>query len=277
MHRRLLVLACAILLTATGCAGSVGPFPADPDAASQSGAGSLPQFAPCTPAEATDTFLQPRVLTDADLSTDPDHFGILEPGRLEVRSVGPLELVNGYLGAGNGFIAAGGGVPGVAVADHTVTATVTTSTLYAGDAERGLAFVEFHLSDEPPVSWTETDELGFGTDGGDGGFVATGGATAPSLSDDPGIDAQVEASDRFIAAAFDEDGRSRSCVERTTAGRVDGFMVLTQGDGWFPTFVGRDAAGAVVSVVWYAITVPWAFAGLPGPAPEAFRDDPPVG
>ena len=52
------------------------------------------------------------------------------------------------------------------------------------------------------------------------------------------------------------------------AGKVDAVLFATGfGDGGYPTFLGRDAKGEVVSVVHDSLVVPWSVSGLPGTAP----------
>ncbi|WP_370521018.1 DUF4241 domain-containing protein [Cellulomonas sp. H30R-01] len=40
------------------------------------------------------------------------------------------------------------------------------------------------------------------------------------------------------------------------------------GDGGYPTFLGYDADGVVVSAVSYGGVLPWALSGLPGTPPD---------
>ena len=53
------------------------------------------------------------------------------------------------------------------------------------------------------------------------------------------------------------------------AAEPDGVVFSTGiGDGGYPTYVGRDAEGGVVSVVHHGGQLPWALSGLPGTPPR---------
>lgn len=273
-------LALVVGVLVVGCAAepagpplvvrTVGPGPrsTDPDA---------PRFTACgrSAADPATTDLRPRDLSAADRDLARAHYGDLPEGALVVESATTLLLTDGLLGAGNGYEAATAQVRPVPVADGTVSAPVSLLVLDSPDAGRRVAFVEVRLGDGPVVRWDEEPRLAIGTDGGDGGFVATG--TAPSL--DPESAALTNAPYDAIDAFF-PDGDSSSgnvCVLRSSGGTVDAVSFATGwGDGWYGTFLGRDASGTVVAVVHDGHIVPWEISGLPGAVPEGLAADAPV-
>ncbi|MBO1751763.1 DUF4241 domain-containing protein [Actinotalea sp. BY-33] len=179
-----------------------------------------------------------------------------------------LDIEDGVLGAGAGYYAAIGSPEVTArVAEETVRdAPVSLSVLDSPTSGRRVAFVEIRLSPKSPVSWTREPDLGIATDGGDGGFL-TQSAVPDAAPDDTEV---VEA---FIAAFFpdpDDVSTWHECLERSSGDRVDGVLFSTGwGDGYYPTYLGEDAAGDVVSVVSFGGVVPWNLSGLPGAPPPA--------
>jgi hypothetical protein len=184
-------------------------------------------------------------------------------GRLTIEHVMKLPLPGGLLGSGNGFEAGYAGNSLVRVADGTVTAEVNQAVISQGD-DRRVAFVELRLAPGRPVSWTEQSQLGILTDGGDGGFYSADAGSGP-------IDDQT--GDDYIEAFYphNNSGSGNLCVLRGNADqdRPNGFLFSTGiGDGGYPTYLGRDADGTVVSVVSYGYLVPWRLSGLPGTPPR---------
>ncbi len=294
--RRLLLptaVAAAVALAA-GCAGAPGggdatyavsatvdypdlepqtvPDPVDAGASApgqyRDGSGPRPTFTACgvRPADLARTHLRPRTLTATDAVVAPDLYGTIPvDGPLTVEAGGDLVLVDGTIDAGNGYEAAYGTTmePDVAVATATVTAPVSLSVLDSEEAGRRVAFVEVRVAEAEPVTWEESTDLGFGTDGGDGGFLATGAMTE-------GV--EVDGWD-YVEAFFPEGNESYDnvCVERRTTpdGPMDGVLFsIGWGDGGYPVYLGRAADGTVVSVVCWAGITPWEWSGLPGTPPE---------
>ena len=226
-----------------------------------------PAFTACgrTAADPSTTDLRPRVLTAADLAGYADRYGEIPEGRLVVESAGRLKLVKGMLGAGSGYEAATATMEGVQVVPSPVTADVSLLVLDVAGGGQLIAYVELRLADEPAVRWREEPKLGIGTDGGDGGFVAT--ALAPALRDKY---ADKAADDMFKAFFPQHDAATwNRCLLRSTGGTVDGVLFFTGiGDGGYPTYLGLDQDGRVVAVVSEGWVVPWALSGLPGTPPE---------
>lgn len=196
----------------------------------------------------------------------------LADGRLVVEHVADLTVVDGWLAAGNGYEVAFGGLDAVRVADATVEASVNLGVLDAPSTGRRVAFAELRLDDAPPVRWDEEPALGFGTDGGDGGFVAPGSPESAPLP----ADVESTGSLDDYVDAFYPDGDSGSghvCVLRSVGDQpVDRFMFSSGwGDGGYPTYLGRSADGSVVGVVSYGYVLPWDLAGLPGEPPPGVR------
>ncbi|MFC8190235.1 DUF4241 domain-containing protein [Cellulomonas sp. NPDC057328] len=226
-----------------------------------------PTFTPCgrRPADPARTNLRPRTLTAADAVVALDRYGTIPvDGPLTVEAGGYLVLVDGTIDAGNGYEAAYGLTiePDVAVAAGTVTAPVSLSVLDSEESGRRVAFVEVRVAAADPVTWEESPDLVFGTDGGDGGFLATG--ALPEGVEVDGWD--------YVEAFFPEgDESSNVCVERRTTpdGPMDGILFsIGWGDGGYPVYLGRAADGSVVSVVCWSGITPWEWSGLPGTPPE---------
>ncbi|GEA89259.1 DUF4241 domain-containing protein [Cellulomonas cellasea] len=194
----------------------------------------------------------------------------LADGRLVVEHVADLTLVDGWLASGSGFDAAYGGIASVRVADSTVEAAIALGVMDSPSSGRRVAFAELRLGEDPPVAWDEEVHLGFGTDGGDGGFVASGTPVVPAVAWDDADPASVPAD--YLEAFYPEgrDDFSTVCVLRGPAGGpADGFLFSSGwGDGGYPTFLGRSADGDVVSVVSYGYVLPWELSGLPGHPPR---------
>ncbi|WP_188079152.1 DUF4241 domain-containing protein [Actinotalea subterranea] len=234
---------------------------------SPTGTGTPLEFVACDrePADPASTNLRPNALTATDRALAGDLAEQIPDGTLVVEHAVDLTIPDGEIGFGNGYEAATATVPATrTVSDATVTAPVTLQVLDSPSSGRRVAFVEVRVSPEPPVRWAEEPALGFGTDGGDGGVVAT--ADAPAT----GTDADFAQIDAYIDA-FYPDGDSASgtvCVLREAAGTVDAVLFSAGwGDGGYPTYLGYGADGDVVSVVSHGFVVPWVLSGLPGEPP----------
>ena len=261
----------ALGLVAAGAGRTPGGVPAEPVGGPLGGASLpviTPSFTPCGTSEAQParTNLRPRTLSAADAHVDPERFGAIPvDGALVVEDVGDLVLTDGVLDAGNGYEVGYAATvePDVQVSDATVTAPVAVAVLDTTSSGRRVAAVEVRVGSGTPVRWEVEPDLSFGTDGGDGGFLATRGLPTGAEVDGWG----------FIEA-FYPDGDSASgivCVLRRTSagGPVDGVLFSTGwGDGGYPVLLGRAADGAVVSVVCWTGIVPWEWSGLAGEAPD---------
>jgi hypothetical protein len=221
------------------------------------------KFTPCraTPAEAGASNLSPGTIPSAEprpVSWDVRPYG----GRLTVEYVMKLPLPGGWLGSGAAYDAAYATTQEVALADHDVTADV-----YFGVIGRRVAFVELRLAKEKPVRWAAEPGLDIVTDGGDGGFFS---GTAGSGPENPDFEDYIDAFQEHVKAP-----NSNLCVLRRNEDQPQptGFLFHTGvGDGGYPTYVGRNARGEIVSVVNDGLLVPWALSGLPGsPPPEVAR------
>jgi hypothetical protein len=270
-------------LALAGCAAAPVPAATGPVAIAPPAGGAdagadfgAPEFAPCddTAPDPATTDLRARDLTAADSGLAPDRYGEIPAGRLVVQSGGTLLLAGGALGAGSGYEAATGQVRSVQVIGRTARADVSLLVLDSPTAGRRVAFVELRLDDAPAVRWDKEPGLGIGTDGGDGGFVATG--TAPVLDPQSAAlrNAPYDAYDAFFP-----NGDSSSyhvCVLRSSLGVPDGVLFSTGwGDGWYGTYLGRDEGGNVVAVVSDGHVVPWEISGLPGEPPAGLALDAP--
>lgn len=190
-------------------------------------------------------------------------------GPLVLEHGADLVLEDGTVLAGNGYEAAGAGVTPVPVAPPGTVAPVTLQVLASPESGRRVAFLEVHLGPGAVVTWSEVAGLGIGTDGGDGGFDT--GTAQRATEDDP----LTGYPDAFFPAG--DSGSGNVCVLRQGAEetRPSGVLFTTgYGDGGYPTYGGRDAAGRLVSLVSYGGIVPWALSGLPGPVPpDVVRDE----
>lgn len=282
--RHATVLAVVALLALAGCdLGSTPPptpgggVPSASTATTRAHAASgptasAPTFKACgrAPADASRTNLRPSALTDADRALAGAWADVIPDGKLVVEAAAEFDVQDGFLGAGNGYLASIGEPEGmVQVADGTVgAAPVSLAVLDSPSSGRRVAFVEIRLESAPPVRWIEQPDLGIGTDGGDGGFLALGSSPEP-LNDEA---ASTAVKDSFDAYFPEEDDYStwNQCLVRSTNDRVDGVLFSTGwGDGYFPTYLGKDADGDVVSVVSFGGVIPWNLSGLPGEAPPA--------
>jgi hypothetical protein len=222
------------------------------------------KFTPCevTRAKAGASNLAPRVIP----ATEPTPVvWDLEPtgGRLTVEHVMRLALPGGWLGSGSAYDAAYATATEIQVADHDVTADVYFGVLGRGVGE-AVALVELRLGEDEPVSWTQAGRLSILTDGGDGGFFSGDAGDGP---ENPDFDDYIDAFKKGMTG-----GRSNLCVTRRNEDqpRPTGFLFRTGfGDGRYPTYLGRNAQGEVVSVLQDDLLVPWALNGVPGkPPPE---------
>lgn len=210
------------------------------------------------------------MLTSADRAGAGPGAADIPEGSLVVEAATELDIRDGFLGAGPGYAAAVGQPEGVArIAAGTVhAAPVSVAVLDSPSAGRRVAFVEIRLDAAVPVIWAPEPKLFIGTDGGDGGFVALG--QAPTA---PAGDAADTAVDDYFAASFPDRhdvSTWNQCVVRSTSGHVDGVLFATgYGDGGYPTYLGSDADGQVVSVVSFGMVLPWSLSGLPGTPPPA--------
>lgn len=230
--------------------------------------GEQPTFAACgrEPADPAATNLRPSELAPADRAAVQEwEYGPIPDGRMVVEHVTDLTLPAGLLAVGNGYEASVGGLAGdllQELAAPGTTAPVSLAVLDSPSSGRRVAFVEVRLAPAAPVRWEEEPGLGFVTDGGDGGVLA------PDSRDEP---AAPDAAAFEWIEAMHPDGDSTAqhvCVLRSTSGGVDGVVFSAgYGDGWYPTYLGYDAAGQVVSVVSDGFVVPWALSGLPGTPP----------
>ena len=170
-------------------------------------------------------------------------------------------LDDGRLGAGDGGDAAFGGTTKVKVASGPTTAPVTLAVLNSPASGRRVAFVEVQIKATPPVRWEASTAMAISTDGGDGGFERGSAGTIPGDSD-ADIDAYVN--------GFDDKADGVCALRAAPKGGVDAVLFSTgYGDGGYPTYIGRDAAGEIVSVVNFGYVLPWRDGGLPGLMPKA--------
>ncbi len=266
------MVAVLVLALVTACAGQTpGGIRPEPVGGPLGGASQpvvTPSFTACGTSEAQParTNLRPRALSAGDAHVDPDRFGTLPvDGALVVEDAGDLVLADGFVDAGSGFEVgyAAPFAPDVRVADATVTAPVAVAVLDTASSGRRVAAVEVRVGAGTPVRWEEEPDLFFGTDGGDGGFLAT-----------RGLPTGVEVDGWDYVEAFYPDGDSAAgivCVLRRTSagGQVDGVLFSTGwGDGGYPVLLGRAADGAVVSVLCWTGIVPWEWSGLAGEIPD---------
>lgn len=215
-----------------------------------------------TSADLATTNLRPNRLTEADRALAGDLARLIPDGTLVVEPATDLVLEDGRLAFGAGYEAAVGAplAEFQQVADGRVVAPVTLLVLDSPSEGRRVAFVEVRLSPDLPIRWEEVRELGFGTDGGDGGIVAS---QALELSwEDPRSSASFDA---YFPGGEDV---GNVCVLRMTDGAADVVLFSSGwGDGGYPTYAGYDAGGDLVSLVSHGFVVPWVLSGLPGTPP----------
>jgi hypothetical protein len=231
-------------------------------------------FQPCSRATAgpDSTNLRTTAISDDEPDSAPYDFA---PSAAQVTLEHGLRLTlpDGLLGSGSGFDTAYGVSEEklTRVAAGPVQADVTLAIADSPQSGRRVAFVELRLAPDPPVDWTEKDALAIGTDGGDGGFFASQNLAPPGSDIEKGVDDYVE--------AFFPGGNSASgidCLVRRDDNHPlpTGFLFNTgYGDGGYPTLLGRDGSGQIVSVVSYGFVVPWKLSGLPGKPPQFVVDE----
>jgi len=229
--------------------------------------GATSLFEPCahTPPALLTTHLEPADLDDPVLS-DATYDVDLPHGTVTLEHVADLRLGNGRIAAGNGYQAStGNGVTFVHVTGGTVVAPVTLALLHDPRSGTRVAFAEVSLEAGDPVRWEEENSLFIGTDGGDGGFV--GGGTLPAS---PGR--TEAASEAYLAVSARDPAH---CAVRTSRKKGSAAVLFPTGvgDGGYPTLVGRDEFGDVVSIVSYTFLVPWALSGLPGTPPRLVAEE----
>lgn len=248
-------------------ASTTTPLPDDPARI----AAARPAFAPCSRAEAdpSQTNLRPSALTQEDRAAGGARLATLPSGGLVVEAATTMDIPEGVLGAGSGYAAAIGEPDGtLRVSRAALTAVpVSLAVFDSPEAGRRVAFVELRLAPTPPARWVPAPELVIGTDGGDGGILAIRSGRDHLTAEAAG--AAVE--DYFAAAFPTKDPQSwNQCLVRTVGGHVDGILFSTGwGDGAYPTYLGEDASGTVVSVVSFGVVLPWNLSGLPGVPPPA--------
>lgn len=258
-------LVCTALLAGPVPANAGPVFRLSASATTAKKAGTTERYRACvrTVAASSTTNLRPVRSIGAGNADDPA-VGPIPYGVVRVEHATNLSLTDGRIGAGNGFDAATGGVSPVRVSDSPVVAPVSLVVLDSKASGRRVAFVEVRIKPARPVSWQLSNPLSFDTDGGDGGFSR---GTAPE--DDANFSSLIDA----YVDAFSPHGDDYSgivCVLRLAKhGGADAVLFETgYGDGYYPTFVGKDKTGAIVSVVSYDYVLPWRDAGLPGKAPK---------
>jgi hypothetical protein len=260
--------ALAITLVAAGCGSSARPASAPAVLGSSSLAQVAVHFAACprTRADPSTTNLVPREINTNTLAGGgPYDVGNVPPGTLELEHVADLKLTDGHLGAGAGAEAAYGATEPVLVARAGTVAPVTLAVLNSARSGRRVAFVEIKLAPQPPVRWAEATHLDIGTDGGDGGFNA--GAVIAATDD--------ATAKGYLAAHSPKKHNGTVCVLRTVVsdGVTDSVLFSTgYGNGAYPTELGYDGSGKIVSLVSYGFVVPWRLSGLPGTPPKEVTD-----
>ncbi|GIG21252.1 hypothetical protein Cch01nite_19760 [Cellulomonas chitinilytica] len=259
-------MVCALLLVVLvgGCA-SIADEPQTLEPTPSSSV-EQPTFAACDreAADPSSTNLRPSVLSAAELAIVAAwDDGWAPDGQLVVEHATDLLLPAGQIGFGNGYEASTGWVESQRVAPDGTTAPVSLAVLDSPSSGRRVAFVEVRVSPAPPVRWDEVPDLGFVTDGGDGGVLALPSGEPPFVEDQAAFDA--------IEAMY-PGGDSASgtvCVLRSVGAVVTGVQFSAGwGDGGYPTFLGYDDTDRVVSAVSYGAVLPWSLSGLPGVPPE---------
>jgi hypothetical protein len=227
--------------------------------------GPPPRFVPCTlrRASAASTHLDPvPVVTERMARSVPGEE--MPTGRVLLLHAADLVLPDGRLGGGDGYDASIGAPEGdfLRVGDGRTVAPVTLAVVDSPRFGRRVAFAEVRTGPGRPVAWTLSPDLSIVTDGGDGGFFRAG---LPEVVGDEGwIEGYVSA---FEAAYKVNDGL---CVQRLPQGSSVPESILFPtgiGDGRYPTLIGTDARGRVVSVVHTGYLLAWELSGLPGPKP----------
>jgi hypothetical protein len=250
----------------TSASPTATPSPSPESATTGTAEGARFTVCPRDPVPVGSTHLRPAphvVLTGREISGGVPPV----PDGASVRLVHAADLVltDGLVQSGAGAEVAFGHTDGavpVRVAARTVRAPVTLAVL-ATDKILAVPFVEVQVARGAPVRWAENKGLLIGTDGGDGGYYAP--RTVPAV-DLQGID---KATQDYLRAFAPKSGPPAVCVTRTDRGIVDGVVFSTgYGDGGYPTYLGYDAQGRVVSLVSFGFVLPWRFSGLPGPTPK---------
>lgn len=217
------------------------------------------------------------LLRDGPLKTRLEHYTkpeiVLRPG-------GRIDLSDGVLGvAGGDYVSAADNASSPEETTYTtvpkgVGVVTIARFLDAADASESrasdFAAAELRLSDTQPVRWERH------------GYAGTDIATAAWFG--------KAARERFAATGYepfaDPDDQGRDETDVTSAwdihchffdvapreidGVHDVILIITEGDGGFPQYVGYDASGRAAAAVLLGY-VPWAGLGLPGTPPPGVR------
>ena len=234
-------------------------------------ADQLPNFALCPRVAAPEGTTNLHPVARIGTANDRMRQVRIPHGTVTVEQVARVRLAGGWLSAGSGFdVTSGWTDTWVRVRPKTLTAPVTLAVLNSPTSGRRVAFAELQLDvRHEPDRWVRERSLSIGTDGGDGGFLG-GGATVPSLDD-----AESLADDALhVWYPKNSTDYSNICLRRIEpTGVISGVDFATgYGDGGYPTFLGLDKTGAVVSVVNFGYVLPWRDAGLPGTPPPNIDD-----
>lgn len=180
-----------------------------------------------------------------------------EAGRMTLLHAMRLTLPDGRLGAGDGFTAESAPEETFPVLKGAATADVTVARIDYEGGDSRIAFVELRFGPTRPVRWEDAPDLSIDTDGGTGGFFSSLAKENIKSEGDSSFDPRFENRDLYCLLRRSESNRE-----------PDGILFQTGiGDGGYPTVLGRDGEGDVVSVVHYGMLVPWALSGLPGTPP----------
>ncbi|GAA4623027.1 hypothetical protein [Cellulomonas oligotrophica] len=252
--------ACAQGSPGAGLSSAPPPMPEVTPTIGPGGVSDEVTFTPCPRAtsDPSRTHLQPQD-APADPRTDGEMWAQRD-GPLLVEDAGDLLLVDGLLGVDTAGAVFDGRADGhIQVASTTVTVPITLQVLDSAYSGRRVTFVEAQISPDEPARWESADDLWILTDGGDGGYLAPADAVR-ALDALAMIEPSVEAMHR-------DDG---VCAHRRSwlDGPVDAVLFpIGGGDGLYPTYLGRDSDGDLVSVVTWGDMTPWTTSGLPGTPP----------